>query len=96
MLGPVDEATKWSLLRHAEALVSPSPYESFSLVLMEAWQAGTPVLGIGGLVLPSIQMLAASGATGLAGRHRAVGTLAVMTNAAPHPAPPTPRGLRDR
>jgi glycosyltransferase involved in cell wall biosynthesis len=44
VLGPVDDAAKWSLLRHAVALVSPSPWEAFSLVLAEAWSARTPVL----------------------------------------------------
>lgn len=43
-LGAVDDATKWALLRRARALVSSSPFESFSLVLMEAWSARTPVL----------------------------------------------------
>jgi glycosyltransferase involved in cell wall biosynthesis len=42
--GAVDEATKWGLLRGAHALVSPSPNESLSIVLLEAWSAGTPVL----------------------------------------------------
>ncbi|MCZ7531676.1 MAG: glycosyltransferase [Acidimicrobiia bacterium] len=42
--GPVDEATKWGLLRGALALVSPSAYESLSLVVLEAWSVGTPVL----------------------------------------------------
>jgi glycosyltransferase involved in cell wall biosynthesis len=42
--GAVDEATKWAILRGADALVSPSAHESFGLVLLEAWQAGTPVL----------------------------------------------------
>jgi glycosyltransferase involved in cell wall biosynthesis len=43
-LGPVDEADKWSLLRGASALVQPSPHESFSLVLLEAWSVGVPVV----------------------------------------------------
>ncbi len=42
--GPVDEADKWSLLRQATALVNPSPHESFSLVLLEAFSTGRPVL----------------------------------------------------
>lgn len=42
--GPVDEADKWSLLRGATALVQPSPHESFSIVLMEAWSQGVPAL----------------------------------------------------
>lgn len=44
MAGPVDEATKWGLLAGATALVSPSPLEAFSLVLLEGWHAGAPVL----------------------------------------------------
>lgn len=42
--GAVDEATKWGLLRGAELLVSPSAWESFSLVLIEAWSVGVPAL----------------------------------------------------
>jgi glycosyltransferase involved in cell wall biosynthesis len=42
--GVVDDATKWGALRGALALVSPSRYESFGLVVLEAWMAGTPVL----------------------------------------------------
>jgi glycosyltransferase involved in cell wall biosynthesis len=43
-VGPVDEATKWGLLRGAFALVTPSAFESFSIVLLEAWSVGTPAL----------------------------------------------------
>jgi glycosyltransferase involved in cell wall biosynthesis len=43
-VGEVDDAAKWALLRGAAALVSPSAFESFSLVLFEAWEAGRPVL----------------------------------------------------
>ena len=42
--GLVDEATKWELLRGARALVSPSPFEAFSLAVVEAFTAGVPVL----------------------------------------------------
>ena len=42
--GVVDDATKWALLRGARALVAPSPVESFSLQVIEAMTAGTPVL----------------------------------------------------
>ncbi|HEX2699882.1 MAG TPA: glycosyltransferase family 4 protein [Acidimicrobiales bacterium] len=42
--GPVGESVKWGLLRGADALVSPSPFEAFSIVLVEAWTAGVPVL----------------------------------------------------
>ena len=44
MAGAVDETVKWGLLRGAIALVSPSAFESFSIVLMEAWSVGTPAL----------------------------------------------------
>ena len=43
-VGAVTEAVKWGLLRGASALVSPSAFESFSIVLMEAWSVGTPAL----------------------------------------------------
>jgi glycosyltransferase involved in cell wall biosynthesis len=42
--GPVDEDAKWGALAGARLLVSPSPHESFSIVLMEAWTAGIPVV----------------------------------------------------
>jgi glycosyltransferase involved in cell wall biosynthesis len=42
--GVVDEATKWGLLAGAEMLVNPSPHEAFSIVMMEAWTAGLPVV----------------------------------------------------
>ena len=44
VLGPVTEDEKWSLLLGARALVSPSAWEAFSLVVAEAWSARTPVL----------------------------------------------------
>ena len=44
LLGPVGEVEKWQLLQHAVALVSPSSWEAFSLVVAEAWSAGRPVL----------------------------------------------------
>jgi glycosyltransferase involved in cell wall biosynthesis len=44
LAGRVDEATKWGLLRGALAFASPSAFESFSIVLMEAWTAGIPAL----------------------------------------------------
>jgi glycosyltransferase involved in cell wall biosynthesis len=42
--GAVAEADKWDLLARAAALVSPSPWEAFSLVVAESWSARTPVL----------------------------------------------------
>ncbi len=42
--GPVDEPTKWDVLRDATAFVHPSALESFSLAIMEAWLEGVPVV----------------------------------------------------
>jgi len=42
--GPVDEADKWDIVRSAVVSVSPSALESFSLVVLEAWSAGVPVM----------------------------------------------------
>jgi glycosyltransferase involved in cell wall biosynthesis len=43
-LGYRPEAEKWDALAAATALVMPSPHESFSFVILEAWDVGTPVL----------------------------------------------------
>ena len=43
-LGFVDEQTKWDALSACDLLVMPSPYESLSMVLLEAWTVGKPVL----------------------------------------------------
>jgi glycosyltransferase involved in cell wall biosynthesis len=43
-LGYVDDATREALLSTALALVMPSPYESLSLVVLEAWNHRTPVI----------------------------------------------------
>jgi glycosyltransferase involved in cell wall biosynthesis len=43
-LGRVDDEVRDALLAHARALVMPSPYESLSLVVLEAWNRGTPVI----------------------------------------------------
>ena len=48
VLGPVDEELKWGLLAGSLALVSPSPWESFALTVIEGWTAGVPVLVNGG------------------------------------------------
>jgi glycosyltransferase involved in cell wall biosynthesis len=44
VVGPVSDEEKWALLSGAVALVAPSPWEAFSLVVAEAWSARTPVM----------------------------------------------------
>ena len=44
VMGAVDEADKWDIARDAAVAVSPSALESFSLVVLEAWMDGLPVL----------------------------------------------------
>ncbi|MDA1183242.1 MAG: glycosyltransferase family 4 protein [Acidobacteria bacterium] len=43
-LGYVSDEVRSALLAHASALVVPSPYESLSIVLLEAWNHGVPAL----------------------------------------------------
>jgi glycosyltransferase involved in cell wall biosynthesis len=42
--GVVDEPDKWDLVRDALVAVSPSALESFSLVVLEAWEQSVPVI----------------------------------------------------
>jgi glycosyltransferase involved in cell wall biosynthesis len=42
--GMVDDNVKWGLLRGAQALVAPSPFEAFSITVVEAMTAGAPVI----------------------------------------------------
>ncbi len=42
--GFVPEPDKHALIRNAVALVSPSPFESLSIVLLEAWANGVPAI----------------------------------------------------
>jgi glycosyltransferase involved in cell wall biosynthesis len=43
-LGAVDERTKWDALAACDVLVMPSPHESLSIAVLEAWAMGRPVL----------------------------------------------------
>jgi glycosyltransferase involved in cell wall biosynthesis len=42
--GLADDSVMWGLFRGADVYVHPSAYESFSIVLLDAWEAGRPVL----------------------------------------------------
>ena len=43
-LGRIPEADKYAALAAADVLVLPSRFESLGIVLLEAWQVGTPVI----------------------------------------------------
>jgi glycosyltransferase involved in cell wall biosynthesis len=42
--GRQPESVKWGALRAGTLLIAPSPWESFSLVVLESWLAGRPVV----------------------------------------------------
>lgn len=43
-LGFIDEEQKWNAMAACDWLVMPSPHESLSMVLLEAWAAGRPAI----------------------------------------------------
>jgi glycosyltransferase involved in cell wall biosynthesis len=61
-LGLIDDAARESLLSRASVLMVPSPYESLSLVLLEAWNHGVPALVNGRCSVLKGQALRANGA----------------------------------
>ena len=61
-LGQIGEADREALLSNAAALVVPSPYESLSMVLLEAWNHGVPAVVNGRCRVLKGQALRADGA----------------------------------
>lgn len=61
-LGYIDEATRIWLLSRASLLIVPSPYESLSMVLLEAWNHAVPALVNGRCEVLEGQSLRANGA----------------------------------
>lgn len=59
-LGPVANEHKFGLLAAADVLINPSFHESFSIVILEAWLAGTPVL-VNGWCAPMVEHCLNSG-----------------------------------
>lgn len=60
-LGLVEAGVRESVLAHARLLVVPSPYESLSMVLLEAWNHGVPALVNGGCAVLDGQVRRANG-----------------------------------
>ena len=60
-LGFVDDAVRDALLAHARVLVVPSPYESLSIALLEAWNHGIPALVNGDCAVLQGQVRRANG-----------------------------------
>lgn len=58
--GTVSEADKWDIVHDAAVSVSPSALESFSLVVLEAWVDGVPVL-VNGRCEPTMEHCRRSG-----------------------------------
>lgn len=54
LVGRVEGEGKWRLLREADVVVVPSRFESFGLVVLEAFAAGTPVVAFD---LPALREL---------------------------------------
>jgi glycosyltransferase involved in cell wall biosynthesis len=61
-LGYVNDTHRDKLLATASALIVPSPYESLSIVLLEAWNRGTPALVNGSCDVLRGQALRSDGA----------------------------------
>jgi glycosyltransferase involved in cell wall biosynthesis len=60
-LGVVDEPVREALLANARLLLVPSPYESLSMVLLEAWNQGLPALVNGRCAVLHGQVVRADG-----------------------------------
>ncbi len=60
-LGFVEDGVRDALLEHARALVVPSPYESLSIALLEAWNHGVPTLVNGDCAVLKGQVRRANG-----------------------------------
>lgn len=43
-MGEVDDIEKYSIIKYSQALIQPSLMESFSIVIMESWLLGRPVI----------------------------------------------------
>jgi glycosyltransferase involved in cell wall biosynthesis len=77
-VGRVDEQTKWDALGGALAVVVPSRYESLSLLALEAFAVGTPVIGnISGAVVRG-QLERSQGGVGYNDEHSFIDAVRVV------------------
>jgi len=60
-LGFVSEQEKFDAIAAAKLVILPSPYESLSLVALEAWRSGTPVLATGACAVLMHQCIRSNG-----------------------------------
>jgi glycosyltransferase involved in cell wall biosynthesis len=78
VLGRVSDADKWSALAAADALVLPSHLESLGIVLLEAWQVGTPVLVPGWNAVTAGQVARAEGGAAYGSREMFAAALGAL------------------
>ncbi len=79
-LGFVSAEEKMSLMKNALALCQPSTNESFSIVLMEAWQMGTPVIVHGNCAVTREHVLQSNGGLFFSNKKDFVAVLKYLRN----------------
>ena len=77
-LGFVSEQMKWDALAGCDLLVMPSPYESLSMVLLEAWAVGKPVLVNGDCAVLKAQCRRSNGGVWYQGYDEFTAALSVL------------------
>jgi glycosyltransferase involved in cell wall biosynthesis len=88
----LSEREKQRLLRHALYLCQPSINESFSIVLMEAWMVGTPVVVHGECAVTKHHVLQSGGGLYLSSSNDLAGVTRYFMNDAGHRAEFADRG----
>lgn len=78
--GFLEEQEKETLLSHAVCLIQPSLLESFSIVLVEAWNVGTPVLADGHCAVVAGQVKRSGGGLLYADKDEFVDRLSTLMN----------------
>ena len=81
-LGFVSEQVKWDALAACDLLVMPSPYESLSIVLLEAWSVMKPALVNGRSEVLRGQVCRANGGLAYSDRREFSAALATLSNGA--------------